>query len=342
MFPDRVNRLIVDGVVDAYDYRKTLWLDNLIDTEKDLDLLYYHCARVGYPKCALANSTGSTTSSGVETRVHNILMSLYHNPIPIISRDYPNIITYSDIKGLLFGALYSPIQTFPLVAEILVQLENGTFGSSSSSNTSNTSISPNQNAHMAAALGAGATVAIACSDGESLNGVTKEEFRQHLKNLEKLSPNLGEIWASLRLSCIHYSVRSHYRFTADWVGNTSHPIMEIGNTADPVTPGRYAKKMAKGFEGAVALIQDSPGHCSLAAPSRCTTAYVRQYFQTGALPEEGTVCPVDDIPFGKDEEEVLDVEALKSRQRQQTAAKALYAANSGLGGLYRGQGKWKW
>ena len=323
MFPDRINRLVVDGVVDAYDYRKTLWLDNLADTEKDLSLLYYHCARVGYPKCALANKTGETTIEGVEARVKNVSVSLYHNPLPIISRQQPAIITYSDIKGLLFIALYSPIQIFPIVADVIARIEDGTFGADYT----------NQNELLAMAAGQGAQMAIACGDGESQNGVTKQEFRQHIKNLEKLSPNLGEIWAVLRLNCIHYKVRSHYRFTADWVGNTSHPIMEIGNTADPVTPGRYAKKMAKGFEGAVALIQDSPGHCSLAAPSNCTVSYVRQYFQTGVLPKEGTVCPADDVPFGKadGEEEVLNVEAQKMRRRQEAMRDALHAANGGFG-----------
>ena len=44
MFPSRIERLIVDGVVDAYDYVKSLWLDNIVDTERALDLFYYHCA----------------------------------------------------------------------------------------------------------------------------------------------------------------------------------------------------------------------------------------------------------------------------------------------------------
>lgn len=51
MFPDRVHRVAVDGVVDAEDYRNALWYDNLADTEADLDLFYSNCARVGYPTC---------------------------------------------------------------------------------------------------------------------------------------------------------------------------------------------------------------------------------------------------------------------------------------------------
>ncbi|TKA74423.1 hypothetical protein B0A55_06219, partial [Friedmanniomyces simplex] len=102
MFPDRVGRLVVDGVVDAYNYKKALWSDNLLDTEKDLQGLYYHCARAGYPACALANETGVTTAEGVKDRVLNITYSLYHNPLPVISPS-PEVITYSDVKNIIFA-----------------------------------------------------------------------------------------------------------------------------------------------------------------------------------------------------------------------------------------------
>ena len=125
MFPDKIHRLVVDGVVDAYDYRQTLWFDNLVDTEKDLGLFYYHCARVGYPTCAIANETGETTEAGVKARFVNITQSLLHNPLPVIQRGSPEVITYSDIKNLVFAALYSPVQAFPFVANMLGEIEKG-------------------------------------------------------------------------------------------------------------------------------------------------------------------------------------------------------------------------
>ena len=42
MFPDRIHRFRVDGLVDADDYRKVLWTSNLRDTEKELHQFYYH------------------------------------------------------------------------------------------------------------------------------------------------------------------------------------------------------------------------------------------------------------------------------------------------------------
>ncbi|KAK5173828.1 uncharacterized protein LTR77_002509 [Saxophila tyrrhenica] len=337
MFPDRINRLIVDGVVDAYDYKETIWMDNLKDTEKALDLFYYHCARVGYPTCALANAMGTTTADGVKERTFNILESLYHNPLPVIDRYNPDVITYSAMKQFIFGTLYGPIYGFPYLAKILAKIESGNFTEDAIapglydtfSNTERAADSPFIGGM--AVLHMDATVGIACTDGDPQGWLTRDEFREHVANLTKLSPAGGDTWAMLRLNCMHYEVRPFYRFEGPWVANTSHPLLEIGNTADPVTPGAYAKKMAKGFTGAVALIQDSPGHCSLAAPSKCTQGYVRQYFQTGELPPEDTVCEVDAIPFGPTpgDESALDLEVEELMVSSSKIARALYASGGG-------------
>jgi hypothetical protein len=42
-------------------------------------------------------------------------------------------------------------------------------------------------------------------------------------------------------------------------GNTSFPLLFIGNTADPVTPLVGAKKMSKLFKGSAVLTVDTPG-----------------------------------------------------------------------------------
>jgi len=173
---------------------------------------------------------------------------------------------------------------------------------------------------------------VCTQDGDDQTNVTKAEFRYHLSNLTEISPTIGEWWAEHRLMCIHYSVRPLHRFHGPWEGNTSFPILEVGNTADPVTPGRYAKKMAKGFKGAVALIQDSGGHCSLAAPSACTEGYIRNYFQKGEMPPLDTICPADVLPFGPtdEKEQILVVNAEARRLRSDGLAKALYASGGGL------------
>lgn len=354
MFPDRVHRLVVDGVVDAENYKETLWSDNLLDTEKDMNQLYYHCARVGYPTCALANETGETTAEGVSQRVANIAKHLYHDPLPIIAPN-PEVITYSDVKNLIFAGLYSPIQSFPFIANMLAGVEKGkgvefakllkayhAFECPARPGAGY-SIIPLRNVTKGSlGMSYDATMAIACSDGDDQSYVNKTAFSDYAKELATISPSIGSMWSTVRMHCIHYSVRPVHRFAGPWVGNTSHPLLMIGNTMDPVTPVKHARNMAKGFKGAVALTQDSAGHCSSSTFSNCTVQYIRQYFQTGELPPEGTTCAVDEKPFGPgpEESEVASVELLEMRQRHAGISAALHEAGGafmklGLSGRVR-------
>lgn len=61
--------------------------------------------------------------------------------------------------------------------------------------------------------------------------------------------------------------------------------------------------MAKGFEGSVVLEVNGTGHCSVAAPSLCAVEVVRRYLREGVLPEKGTVCQPDVLPFGDGKED---------------------------------------
>lgn len=139
---------------------------------------------------------------------------------------------------------------------------------------------------------------VLCTDGDVHDYLNKSAFVDHLQALQSLSPTLGDIWAQVNMPCVSFPLRSHHRYAGPWTGNTSHPVLWIGNTADPVTPLVSAKKNAQGFPGSIVLTQDSPGHCSISAFSKCTTGYIRDYFQTGALPPKDKVCAVDQIPWG--------------------------------------------
>lgn len=328
MYPQRVGRLILDGVVDAEDYTATLWQDNLVDTEEGMRLFYRYCAEAGYPACALANASGETTASDVETRVTNITNGLIHNPLPVIGSD-PEVISYSDVKYLVFNALYSPIQSMPLVAKVLSDLElgDGEFFASLLAPSHQPVCSeesavwyPDRNEALSGVPGSAATISIACSDGDSQSWLTRDGFGKYWRDLAELSPTVGPMWAMIRLHCAHYTVRPAHRFTGPWEAKTASPILLIGNSADPVTPVRNARKMARGFPGARVLQQESGGHCSVAARSKCTSAAVYRYFQSGELPEEGARCQADEAPFGAGIEVEKGVASVLSTRLQGGAA----------------------
>jgi len=100
------------------------------------------------------------------------------------------------------------------------------------------------------------------------------------------------------MQCATWKARARWNVKpADITGNTSHPILLIGNTLDPVTPLNNAYVMQKRFPGSEVLTQDSEGHCSISSPSLCTVKAIRAYFQTGALPTAGTICSPEELPF---------------------------------------------
>lgn len=95
---------------------------------------------------------------------------------------------------------------------------------------------------------------------------------------------------------------------------------------------------AQGFEGAVALIQDSPGHCSVSAPSNCTVGHVRKYFQTGELPPVNTTCPVDALPFGPNPDDQIGVLEWERRSAGRERVLRINAAMYAAAGGYMGHG----
>lgn len=306
MFPDRVGRLVVDGVIEYNNYLSGNWSSNLVDTEKTMDSFYFHCARAGFPACVLANETVPSSPLEIKERLDRILQSLYHSPLPVYTRESADVLSYSEVRSTIFAALYSPVLRFPVLAHLLLAIEQKdsprlaplvqALHPSACSSTDPPS---------AYATPGDAQVAIACSDADDQSYMDRGTFAAFAKELATVSPSGGSLWSVIRMNCIHYTLSAIHRFKGPWKADTSHPLLFIGNTADPVTPGLYARKMAEGYPGAVTLMQDSGGHCSSAAFSYCTTGHIRRYYQTGELPPANTTCGVDTVPFGSAHEDSL-------------------------------------
>jgi hypothetical protein len=143
---------------------------------------------------------------------------------------------------------------------------------------------------------ADASLAILCSDqAPFLGGVSA--FSKYLEECENASKSAGATVASMRLGCVDWGVRAKWRYAGPFKTNLSTPVLFVGNTADNITPLRNAYKSTEGFPGSVVLEQNSYGHTSLSMPSRCTAKTIRAYFQEGRMPEKGTVCESDLVPF---------------------------------------------
>lgn len=92
MFPDRVGRAVLDGVVNEWDYHHSLGNGSMVDNEKAMESFYSYCLNSGYEQCPLGGN--ATTTAEVKKNTERILRGLYHNPFIISSTDGPEVVTY--------------------------------------------------------------------------------------------------------------------------------------------------------------------------------------------------------------------------------------------------------
>jgi pimeloyl-ACP methyl ester carboxylesterase len=344
MFPDRVGRVILDGVVSSYDYNHSLGNGSLTDNEKVMESFYTYCFNSGLEDCPL--TTLNSTVEDVKERVKKIIESLYHNPLALNSPSGPEILTYSDVKTFIFSAGYAPMATFPIVASLLVAIEAGQGdildqlrGGYGVSHVFSCPV--NGSKPVVDYTDSVSTFAILCSDGIDQTQVTLDEFTEYWKLLESISPSSGAVWAMLGMRCTGWKIKAIYKFQGEFGGNTSHPILFLSNTADPVTPLRSGRVMHELFPNSGLLVSDNAGHCSIAQPNLCMLSHIKMYFQTGILPPKNTLCVPPPSPFslnstdpkspfydpsleGMKIEKLVTIEDLDDRQLQlQSAGRSL-------------------
>ncbi|KLO05806.1 alpha/beta-hydrolase [Schizopora paradoxa] len=304
MFPDNVGRVVLDGVVDSENYYAGLWSNNLIDTEAALLDICSACVSAGPSRCFLYESSPEL----VLQRIENILEKLKLSPIPVFGLPGPpnanstyGIVDYAVVKTLILVMLYNTHFSGELLVNMLASLEIGMaqfwlpFTSGQSLRQLLTCDCPAPG-HEPPPFDGGLerTLAIACGDN-MIEEESLSEVRSVYDDIAELS-SFADVWG-IHVACSGWKVKGKERFKGTFNQKTSHPLLLIGNTADPVTPLWAAQKMSKGFEGSVVLIQNSSGHCSISATSLCTHKAIRAYFQDGTLPENGTVCETESKIF---------------------------------------------
>lgn len=131
-----------------------------------------------------------------------------------------------------------------------------------------------------------------------------EDIVTHLTNQ---SSTIGEAWSKIPISCIDWPFQPKYAFSGP-IGSPA-PNPELPNTTpaapllilstrhDHATPLRNAYALSRVHEGSAVLVQESVGHCALlASVSQCTRGVLQDYFGSGIVPTNNTVCEEDCSP----------------------------------------------
>ncbi|KAI5812016.1 TAP-like protein-domain-containing protein, partial [Pyronema omphalodes] len=289
MFPDRVERMVLDGVVDLDDYYQGGWLTNLQDTDKVIQSFYDYCSSTN--SCALTEATPNL----VARRLKKIMTKVRHEPVPVYGSS-PDWITENDLRTVIFTMIYNPIKTFPKTAEAFAAIENGDASLVAAlirlpnEDTCAVDVSkPN--------TGGEAGAAVLCQDGSGRSNATLKDMVHYLEELKGQCELISRNWVGIQMNCVGLTSPAR-GLVADkgrkWGAETRNPILFVSTQYDPVTPLRNAEKAQLLFPGAGLLVQNSEGHCSISAPSACSANYIGRYFEDGKVVDTNTtVCEAD-------------------------------------------------
>lgn len=124
MFPERIGRLILDGVVDAEEYYTNNWRSNIAQDDEMVASFASFCHEAGSGNC----SFWGPSPENITCRLDNIISQLEHEPVPLSGVDtnsIPTLATSSDLKALILSAGYEPLISFPQLADVLSEFERG-------------------------------------------------------------------------------------------------------------------------------------------------------------------------------------------------------------------------
>lgn len=278
------------------------------DTDAAVDYLYQVCFHMD--SCPISDGTEETWED-IKAKVESEISPLEHAPIPLDTAHASYALSETDVRALILMTLYRPSLLFPIsyaflgallkddrprMAAILDALV--TYPTADS-----LCIDCPANPTCPAPASPDAQSVIVCSDGDSPADLTIPEWTDYFLQLRNQSA-IGTPWSEVRFNCAGWTARPRYRFTGPFStpahdpslaeGKPAAPLLFMSSRVDPVTPLRNAYAMAARHPGSGVLVQESVGHCALGAGvSSCTDGVVRAYFETGTVPEEGTVCAED-------------------------------------------------
>lgn len=187
LFPDRIARMVLDGVQTTEDYFKGAWSKNSYDVDAAVEEYFRTCFNAGPELCAFWDNS----TEAIATRTRNVLEAVRRDPVPVGDLTivkYPFLVTYDDVDFLLLWSMYSPLERFPLIAQIFAELEvrNGTTTAALLQQSPPTSADP--------------TNLIAPIDAAGrYNLSTFEKWEKHVEEIGKQSKWAADAWASLGL-----------------------------------------------------------------------------------------------------------------------------------------------
>ncbi|KAF5986154.1 general amino acid permease [Fusarium bulbicola] len=282
MFPDRIERMLLDGNLLADDYVKNLGADSFKDAENALYHFYDECMAATDNECHSANKLPEDRDDFLKVldRVFMVCTGVGGG----LGRPKSLSLTL-----WLLLSLYTP---FPGYLQLDHLIDTALEG--------NRSMCPQQINPVAnmttpwSPLSEVAHLAIMCSDATFRIGTNEEGVSLYEDGQAEKKPFFLAMLAA-RVACSRWNTHAAegINLTSLSKVKTKNPILLVNGKYDPVTPLDHARKISARFPGSQVLVHEGVGHSILAHGSSCILAKVAEYFNTGKVPPEEITCKPD-------------------------------------------------
>ncbi|KAJ4229109.1 hypothetical protein NW759_003832 [Fusarium solani] len=268
MFPDKIDKMMLDAVVNPFDWRINHDFESLVDTDATFSRFCQECVEAR-DICPLA---GKFNAKDLEKNLYKFFDDLrlahrvsgHNNRLQIMSR-LLNAMMKRDPK---------------LLEAALTQMSEGGGGG-----------------------GSGVTKeslwGIRCSDMTEQT----DDIHDIIPILNKrwdTSRFAADTIEDVVMRCSRWKLPAKEPYEGDFKAKTKNPVLVIGQTADPITPLASARNLTGTLEGSVLLEFDIPGHSILRRRSECVIKATAAYWSEGKLPKNNTVCKSEVEPFSTD------------------------------------------
>ncbi|KAI1746787.1 TAP-like protein-domain-containing protein [Xylaria castorea] len=289
LFPERVEKVILDGVFNPiqYFYERTD-SEGFASADDTFSEFFRQC--VATPAvCTLAGNRPNATAKQLESAVYDLIDELKYRPFAY--NGY--VIGYIELKSAIRFALYTPYSWLSLdniLDTFLAEPRNETLVGAALQN------------YLSASL-AGETVSddaglgIECVD-KAPRSSSFDVISTALDGSQSVSRLLGDVLAPLVMTCAQWTLEPRERYTGGFAGvKPRKPLLVIGNTYDSATSIKSARNISETIQGSVLLEHGGFGHTSIQQPSLCTARAIQNFFRNGTLPEPNTLCNPVNTPF---------------------------------------------
>ncbi|RCI13750.1 hypothetical protein L249_8311 [Ophiocordyceps polyrhachis-furcata BCC 54312] len=290
LYPDRSSRVIIDGVTDFFDwYEEPILRGDFVDTVNVLDGFLDECAKAG-ATCALAKH--GSTKKELQQKLMGFLRNLSAHPMPVYVDVFKQgVLDYSTVLNeVIYSSLFAP-STWPLLARRLAQVMDGN-----------------------------ATEVFLAHGDYDLGEKRRTEGNDEVNDIVEINDGLSgpEHWPEGRKGLVNmlkpwydsspffFQMNREYYAKQQWTiekghsfvpkrkVRTTHPMLIISTTYDPICPLVSAKRSQEVFENSSLIEIKGYGHCSLSLASLCMAKHLRRYLGNGTMPESShSLCEAD-------------------------------------------------